>query len=188
MSIRYFILGLLTRQPMSGYDIKRCLEDFEWLISSPSFGTLYPALHMLLEDGLVSMDLVPNEGRPPRKVYSVTLAGRQALQGWVDESLEDDLSLKSFLMRLMLAENLSQAELVDCLQQRRSQVALHQRCLEEDPPEGEEGGADLGRHLAQGYGRSIAAAELAWLDRAIEGLSQTSISLDSVERETPVQA
>ena len=36
---------------MSGYDIKRLLKSLNWLVGSPSFGTLYPTLH----DGLVSV-------------------------------------------------------------------------------------------------------------------------------------
>ena len=49
-SFRYSILGLLTHEPMSGYDIKRFLESLGWLVGSPSYGSIYPALHALLED------------------------------------------------------------------------------------------------------------------------------------------
>ena len=42
---RHLVLGLLARQPMSGYDIKRFFKSLSWLIGSPSFGSRYPALH-----------------------------------------------------------------------------------------------------------------------------------------------
>ena len=85
MSIRRFILGLLARQPMSGYDIKRFLKSLSWLIDSPSFGSLYPALHALLEDGLVTVEVVPRQDKPPRKIYSVTEAGRCCEGGWTSQ-------------------------------------------------------------------------------------------------------
>jgi DNA-binding PadR family transcriptional regulator len=72
VSIRQLILDLLTRQPMSGYDIKRFLKSLSWLIDSPSFGSLYPALHTLLEDGLVTVEVIPPQDKPPRKIYSIT--------------------------------------------------------------------------------------------------------------------
>ena len=77
VNIRRFILGLLARQPMSGYDIKRFLKSLSWLIDSPSFGSLYPTLHALLRDGLTTVEVVLSQDRPPRKTYTVTDAGRQ---------------------------------------------------------------------------------------------------------------
>ena len=60
--IRHFILGLLTQQPMSGYGIKRSLKSLSWLIDSPSFGSIYPALRTLQEDGLVTVEVAPGPG------------------------------------------------------------------------------------------------------------------------------
>jgi DNA-binding PadR family transcriptional regulator len=50
VSLRHLILGLLTRKPMSGYDIKRFLKGLNWLIGSPSDGSLYPNLRALLQE------------------------------------------------------------------------------------------------------------------------------------------
>ncbi len=80
VSTRHFILGLLTRQPMSGYDIKRFLKQLSWLVDSPSFGSLYPALHALLKDDRVTVEVIPRQDKPPRKIYTITEAGRQVLQ------------------------------------------------------------------------------------------------------------
>ena len=171
MSFRYFILGLLTQQPMSGYDVKRFLESFAWLIGSPSFGSVYPTLHALLEDDLVTVDVVQNEGKPPRKIYSITEAGRQALQEWIGQPVDPDASLKAFLMRLILASNLSRSGLIAYLQQRRAQVAVYRDSLEqvvEVPAET----AGLGQRLAFDFGLAAATTEIAWLDRTLERLSQ----------------
>jgi len=177
VSIRHFILGLLARQPMSGYDIRRFLKNLSWLIDSPSFGSLYPALHTLLEGDLVVVEVVPRHDKPPRKIYSITEAGRQALQEWMEQPVAPGASLKAFLMRLILASNLSPAGLLAHLQQRRTQVAAHQLALRQATAVMDEG-SDLGERLAFDYVLAVATVELNWLDRTLAQLTQ---SLPSVE-------
>jgi PadR family transcriptional regulator AphA len=171
MNLRHFILGLLTRQPMSGYDIKGYLESLDWLISSPSFGSVYPALHDLLEDGLVTVEVIHSQDRPARKVYTITEAGRGALRAGVSEPLDSDASLREFVMRLMMADSLSRRGLIACLQQRRSQVALHRTALEQ-AIEPRDKTVKQGKHLAFDFGLAAAMAEIAWLDSALKRLSQ----------------
>jgi len=177
VTLRYFALGLLAQQPMSGYDMKQFLENLDWLISTPSFGSLYPNLHALLKDELVTVNVMRNGDNPPRKVYSITDAGHEALQDWINEPFDPDASLRGFLMRLMLANNLSRADLIDCLQQRRSQVAAHQLQLKEEKfsiDNEEDDSSALSKSLAHEYGLAVAKAELAWLDRKLQELSSTT--------------
>ena len=47
------ILGLLKEQPMHGYDLRKRLRSDFGLLSSLSFGSLYPALARLEHDGAV---------------------------------------------------------------------------------------------------------------------------------------
>ena len=178
VSIRHFILGLLNRQPMSGYDIKSFLKSLSWLIDSPSFGSLYPALHALLENGLVTVEVVSRQDKPPRKIYSITESGRQVLQEWLGQPIGSGVSLKAFLMRLVLASNLSQAGLVAYLEQRRTQVAAHQLDLEQTARVMDEG-MDLGERLVLEYGLAMAAAELDWLDSTLAQLSQQPPSAEA---------
>jgi len=180
VSIRHFVLGLLTQEPMSGYDVKRLFKSLNWLIDSPSFGSLYPALHSLLEDGLVTVEVVPSQGKPPRKIYSITPAGREVLAEWMDQPIDSGFSLKTFVMRLALAGSLSHTCLVEHLQQRRDQVAEHQRTLEQNAEEVDEN-ADLGERLTLDYGLALAMAELNWLDRALTRLSRPPLSVEAAE-------
>jgi PadR family transcriptional regulator AphA len=178
VSIRHFILGLLNRQSMSGYDIKRFLKSLSWLIDSPSFGSLYPALHTLLENSLVTVEVVSRQDKPPRKIYSITEAGRQMLQEWADQPVAPGASLKTFLMRLILASNLSPSGLIAHLQQRHTQVASHQLALEQTAA-GMDENIDLGERLALDYALAVATAELAWLDSTLAQLSQQPLSAEA---------
>jgi PadR family transcriptional regulator AphA len=173
VNFRYFILGLLTQQPMSGYDIKRFLKSLSWLIGSPSFGSLYPALHALHKDGLVTVDVQPRQDKPPRKIYSTTKAGRQLLKEWINQPAKSSTPLKAFLMRLILATNFTHAILIAHLQQRRAQVADHQAALEQAVSTSDKK-TNLKQCLAMDYGAALAAAESAWLDSTLARLSQLS--------------
>ena len=179
--IRHFVLGLLTRQPMSGYDINRFLKNLSWLIDVPSLGSLYPSLHALLEDGLVTMEVVARQDRPPRKIYTITEAGEEALQTWLSQPSEPNASLKKFIMRLALAGQLSQVGLLAHLEQRRARVATQKASLEQSIAEGED--VDLGERLMLDYELSLAAAELAWLDSTLARLSKPSLSVKAAENE-----
>jgi DNA-binding PadR family transcriptional regulator len=165
---RYLILGLMTQQAMSGYDIKQALESFSWLIGSPSYGSLYPALHALLEEALVTVDVIANANKPARKIYSITSAGREVLEQWIEQPSESDPSLKAFVIQLLLANNFSAPKLRDQLQQRRLQITTQMKSLE----------AMTGIHtelterkLAFDYGLALAQAELTWLDETLDKLS-----------------
>jgi DNA-binding PadR family transcriptional regulator len=184
VSFRHFILGLLTQEPMSGYDIKRALQRLGWLVGDPSFGSLYPALHALLSDGLVEVDVFPRQDKPPRKVYSIMEAGRQELAAWTAQPQAPNSSLKAFVMRLNLAGSLSSAGLVAHLEQRRAQVDAHRADLEHGAESVAEH-VDLGQSLALNYGLALARAELDWLDSTLDRLSQPAPDLEMVPRHSP---
>lgn len=177
VSFRHVILGLLSQQPMSGYDIKRFLKSLDWLAGSSSFGSIYPALHALLANGLVTVDVVYHQDRPPRKIYSITEVGRQVLQEWINQPVASSASMRAFLMRLMLASNFSQDGLITHLKQRRSQVEVQHATLEQIARAQDEM-TDLGQRLVLDYGLAVAMTELAWLDRTLERLSEQPLPME----------
>jgi DNA-binding PadR family transcriptional regulator len=179
-SLRHFVLGLLSRQPMSGYDVKRFLDSLSWLIGNPSFGSLYPALHALLEDGLVAVEVQPQPGKPDRKIYSITDAGRQTLTEWASQPVGADASLRAFAMRLLLAGTFPQQALREHLVQRRVQVAEQRNALER-VSDAEQKAAGPEQQLALDYGLALADAELAWLDGVLSRLNRSDQQPVAVE-------
>ena len=74
MSLRHALLGLLAREPASGYDLTRYFEGdlgrYAWQAGHTS---IYPELNKLAGRGLVE---VTSEGARGAKTYDVTPAGR----------------------------------------------------------------------------------------------------------------
>jgi len=78
----YVILGMLGWRPMSGYDIKAIVDHSTRFFWAASYGQIYPELRRLADAGLVEGEAQQESGRR-RTAYSLTAAGREALQGWL---------------------------------------------------------------------------------------------------------
>lgn len=115
MSIRYAILGLLSWQPLSGYDLKKIIADSAALYWSGNNNQIYTALVALHREGLVEREIQQQESLPARKVYSITANGRGALRAWVEEVPEPPELRNAFLVQLAWADLLSPAELTALL-------------------------------------------------------------------------
>jgi DNA-binding PadR family transcriptional regulator len=154
---------------MSGYDINRVLKNLGWLVGNPSFGSLYPALHALQKDGLVEVDVENRDRGPSRKIYSITIAGKQTFQHWIDQPAGPHASTKAFVMRLILAESYPDAALISQLHQRRAQVTAHRAALDQALAT-QDNNRGLGQQMALEYGLALANTELDWLDRTLAKL------------------
>jgi PadR family transcriptional regulator len=77
------LLALLARaeQPLYGYQIAKELDSYGGGLPVKQ-GTLYPVLRSLELAGLLSSEVEPSISGPPRRYYSVTEEGRQALALW----------------------------------------------------------------------------------------------------------
>jgi len=79
MDVKTVCLGMLTDGPASGYDLKKYFESSFGHFFPAGYGSIYPALATLARNGLVEFEEIPQDGRPDRKVYSITEKGRQEL-------------------------------------------------------------------------------------------------------------
>jgi DNA-binding PadR family transcriptional regulator len=122
MSIKYAILGFLSWQPLTGYDLKKqfaASETFHW---SGNNNQIYTTLVQLYNEGLVSKEVRDQESGPSRKVYSLTAVGQNALRQWQLTPPELPQLRHSFLTQLAWADQLSAAELDDLLAQYEQEV------------------------------------------------------------------
>ena len=80
------LLSVLSRssEPMYGYQIAKMLEDSGPEIPMMKQGTLYPVLRSLEDNGLLTSMVEPSVSGPPRRYYTITSEGRQALTDWLE--------------------------------------------------------------------------------------------------------
>ena len=79
------ILSLLAEQPMYGYQIARELERRSEGYFTMKEGLLYPALHRMEQDDLLSSEWRTVAGARRRKYYFITEQGRKVLASSVAE-------------------------------------------------------------------------------------------------------
>lgn len=73
------VMAALQSGPLHGYGIVRSIRSRSEGVLKLGEGQLYPILHRLEEDGQVAGDWELQDGRPPRKVYSLTEEGTASL-------------------------------------------------------------------------------------------------------------
>ena len=79
------ILSLLAEQPMYGYQIAQELKQRSEGYFTMKEGLLYPALHQMERDDLLSSEWRTVAGARRRKYYSITKKGREMLANSVAE-------------------------------------------------------------------------------------------------------
>jgi DNA-binding PadR family transcriptional regulator len=99
MNVRTLCLSILYEGEATGYEIRRlCVEGECSYFIEASFGSIYPALSKLEDEKLVSSRTEHQVGKPAKKIYSITEAGRAAFAEELSEPLGDDLFRSPFLL------------------------------------------------------------------------------------------
>jgi DNA-binding PadR family transcriptional regulator len=91
MNVRTICLAILAHGEATGYDLKKSWQEgpFAYL-GGASYGSIYPALARLQRDGLIESREEIQQGKPVRRVYSLTNAGREAFVAEMSGTPEPD--------------------------------------------------------------------------------------------------
>ncbi len=101
---RYAILGVLSIEPCSGYDIKKNCDKGISYFWNENFGHIYPVLKKMEKDGAITRKVEQNDGRPPRNVYFITDKGREELTNWLISPTTHTPQRLELLLKLTFAK------------------------------------------------------------------------------------
>ena len=166
MNVRTLCLGILTFQDASGYEIKKMVEEevFSHFIDA-SYGSIYPALIKMLEEGLVTVRATEQDGKPDKKVYSITGAGRAELAHSLAVDPAKDKFKSEFLFQMLLNEYLSSehiAAIYDAqIEYLKGEMEHARSCTSEGAGRGEN---HPGMQFVGGYGMACLEAGLQYLE------------------------
>jgi len=153
------ILGLLAWQPRTGYEIKQVTDQSTRFFWGASYGQIYPELRRLEAAGLVASREEPR-GRVPRRIYSLTEAGQEALAGWLEETDESYEVRDEGLLKLFFSDLMSAEQRLDLIRRRQAwyeeSAALFRRIGDELGELDESSGAVLR------YGIELMEWDAAW--------------------------
>jgi DNA-binding PadR family transcriptional regulator len=174
---RYAILGILSFAPMSGYDIKK-LTDFS--ISNfwhENFGHIYPVLKRMEAEGLVTRTVKEKDGKPDRKVYTITKRGTQALASWLQLPTNEAPIRNEFLLKLFFSGEVPVQTVVENIRKERiRQEGLIEKysAIEESLKANQEYTRQAGFPLwlsTLKYGIAVSRAVIAWCDETQKSLA-----------------
>lgn len=123
MSLKYTLLGFLSFGPMTGYELKKQMDQSTQLFWHAALSQIYPTLKRLEEQGLVTFDVEPQSGKPDKKIYTLSEAGQEDFMTWLSKPV-DKLSPRKVpvLLKLFFSGVLDKETV---LTQLRHQQALH---------------------------------------------------------------
>lgn len=127
MSLTYAILSVLSIRDSTGYDLSRRFGISVNNFWPATHQQIYAELSALSKKRLVVSSKEVQDGKPDKKVYSLSEKGKQALIRWVQEPA-DDAKIRASLLIKVFAGNLAKKErLLDELARHRQ---VHQQRLE----------------------------------------------------------
>ena len=167
--LEFAVLGLLHESPMHGYELRRRLNAALGAFRALSFGTLYPCLRSLLEQGLITEEEETGTGTGKRQriVYGLTPRGQERFQSVISRvdpgSWEDDgfdVRLAFFArteteVRLRILEG-RRSRLEERLDTARQTSAKHRERL------------DSWTAALQRHGEESTEREVRWLNELID--------------------
>jgi PadR family transcriptional regulator AphA len=173
MSIDYFILGIISFYPATGYHIRTESEHdgMKTLWSGISYGSIYPRLEKLQQEGLIESFEEESEGRK-KKVYELTPLGWKRLYDWLevtpsDPVVRDELLLKILFFGTTRPEDRSL--LIEHLLMRKSKTKKLLEYHLEWPKNGISSISEYTQFVIN-YTIAQLRAELEWIDDTIKQL------------------
>ncbi|UTW53802.1 PadR family transcriptional regulator [Kordiimonas sp. SCSIO 12610] len=122
----------------TGYEIKKMVAEGSFsFFSEASFGSIYPALTKLTDEGFITCRSETQSNRPDKKIYSLTKLGVKELEGTLEKSPKPDKNRSEFLAALLFAEAISPNRIQNLVDERieyhANQIKVLEDLLSEKP-------------------------------------------------------
>lgn len=118
------ILGLLNHENLTGYEIKKRIDNSLRYFWKGSFGSIYPALASLEEMGLISK--VKNENNASKRekiIYSITESGRSYLIKWLEDSKTSNSLKYEMLLKLFFGGAVDNTISIETITEFENEIA-----------------------------------------------------------------
>jgi DNA-binding PadR family transcriptional regulator len=126
VSLKHALLGLISYQPMTGYEIKQFFDSSIAHFWNAELSQIYPALKALEDADYVIKHVEVQENRPNRKIYEITDAGREEFLRWMRTPTPPAGLRDPFLIKIFLGTELP---VEDTLVLMRRQMEEHQKVI-----------------------------------------------------------
>ena len=107
--LKFAILELLRRKPLTGYDIKKRFEKSLAFCWHAEHSQIYPELKKMEEQGYVTSRQEIQTSRPNKRIFEITVEGLEELRRWQQTpqgplKVKDEFVLRLFAIDMMDAQ------------------------------------------------------------------------------------
>jgi DNA-binding PadR family transcriptional regulator len=139
MALEHALLVSLSERPASGLDLTRRFDRSIGFFWSATHQQIYRVLARMEADGWVRSEVVPQTGRPDKKVYAVAPAGADELARWLAEPAPAEAFRSEVAVRLRGASygdrSAVLAQVDELIADHRTRLAHYQAMAARDFPE-----------------------------------------------------
>jgi DNA-binding PadR family transcriptional regulator len=168
MALEHAILVSLSEHSGSGLDLTRRFDRSIGFFWTATHQQIYRVLARMEGDGWVTSTQVTQQGRPDKKVYDVTAAGRRELARWLGEPLTREQHRSDLAVKLRAASYGDRGPLLEEVAALRAEHAdrlslfEHLEARDYPDPAGLDG-ADLDQYLVLRGGIRMEQFWVDWL-------------------------
>lgn len=125
MALAHAILTVLSERPATGYDLSKQFEETVACYWKATQQQIYRELGRMEEQGWLCCEVVPQLGRPDRKVYALTDAGRRELCRWAAEPSTPTPIREDLLVKVLGGPYVATSQLLEEVRRRREMHASY---------------------------------------------------------------
>lgn len=171
----------LAERPGSGYEIGQQFARSIGHFWSATHQQIYRTLKRLSDDNLVTFESISQDGRPDKKVYTLSEQGRDALMDWIAQPTPITALRDEFAVKLRMA-HLNPRAIIDELErlvaERQEQLALYKQFERADYPDPTElTGPRLHRYLVLLGGIRSQEFYIDWANEVLSALKSDSLAI-----------
>ncbi|CAM2793662.1 PadR family transcriptional regulator [Skermania piniformis] len=176
MALEHAILVSLSELSGSGYELARRFDSSIGYFWHATHQQIYRVLKRMTDDGWVTVEPVVQVGRPDKKVYRVSPAGRMELARWIAEPSDAELLRNELAVKIRGASagdaDVVRAEVTRHRDAHAERLELY-RLLEKQsfPVPDRLTGRDLHQYLVLRGGIRMAEGFIDWLTEVVDALA-----------------
>ncbi|WP_405490589.1 PadR family transcriptional regulator [Nocardia sp. NBC_00511] len=177
MALEHALLVSLTERASSGYDLARRFDKSIGFFWNATHQQIYRVLKRMDEQGWVIPEAVVQEGRPDKKVYTVSDAGRAELVRWIAEPADLEPMRNELGVKLRAASLGDVPALLTEVKRHRDQHAhrldLYRAFEKKDYPAPDQlSGPKLHQYLVLRGGVRVEEGIVDWCEEVIDALTR----------------
>lgn len=167
-------MGLLSREPSYGYDLKHAYDHYFGKQKPLAFGQVYSTLSRMFRDDLIKALGQETGGGPDRKKYEITPAGQELVRAWLFTPDVPSKDLRSELVAKTVIALLLDVDAERLLDTQRVEHMDRMRELTKSKRSG-----DLLQVLMCDYALFHIEADMRWIDLTAARLTQLKKELQN---------